>query len=381
MFPPLPRGGLGWSKVLQGEKMKSLAALEFNKETDKAFADALKKSVQEYLDQRQDHRFANGIFLLKLFLLALAAYGFYFAALDTHSTFTYIIFYCLFFWFAMLLSMNASHDASHGSVFRKPSANRWLMALCSIPMGTDPDYWTLRHVHFHHTYPNIEHYDLDMEPNPALRQAPFHKWAPQYQYQQYYWPLVAAISLTYLCWVSDWLDRFQKTPLQKFSYLKKPGYWLKFFSLKTAHVTLLIVIPALVVNLALWKILLIYLCAQMLVSAFLVLMILGTHWADVEFFQADSQNRIPHSWHRHAFLTVCDWQPDPRWINYFLGGLDLHLTHHLLPGFCNRHYPELATRIENLAKEFNLPYRKITYPELVKAQQQFLKKMGSQYSN
>jgi linoleoyl-CoA desaturase len=357
--------------------MKPLIALEFNKETDKAFAYALKKSVQDYLHQRKDHRYANGFFLLKLFLLALTAYGFYLAALNTHTTISYLIFFVLFMWFAMLLSMNASHDASHGSVFRKPAANRWLMALCSIPMGTDPDYWTLRHVHFHHTYPNIEHYDLDIEPNPALRQSPFQQWSPQYQYQHYYWPLVAAISLTYLTWFSDWLDRFHKTPLKKFSYLNRPGYWLKFFSLKIAHVMLLIVIPALVLDLTLWKSLLIYLCAQMLVSAFLVLMILGTHWADVEFFQADDQNKIPHSWHRHAFLTACDWQPNPGWINHFLGGLDLHLTHHLLPGFSNRHYPELAKTVEKLAIEFDLPYRKITYPELVKAQQVFLKKMGT----
>ncbi len=368
------RLGGGKAKAPTSRKMK-LPALEFNTETDKAFAQALKKSVQDYLDQRKDHRYANGFFLLKLCLLALTAYGFYLAALNTQTTLSYFILYCLFMVFAMLLSMNASHDASHGSVFRKPVANRWLMAWCSIPMGTDPDFWTLRHVHFHHSYPNIEHYDLDIAPNPALRQSPFQQWAPQYRYQHYYWPLVAAISLTYLTWVSDWLDRFQKTPLQKFSYVNRPKYWLKFFSLKIAHLMLLIVIPALVLDLALWKILLIYLCTQMLISAFLVLMILGTHWADVEFFQAD-KNKIPHSWHRHAFLTACDWQPNPGWINYFLGGLDLHLTHHLLPGLCNRHYPELAKRVETLALEFGLPYRKITYLELVVAQQEFLKKMG-----
>jgi linoleoyl-CoA desaturase len=358
--------------------MKPLPALEFNTETDKVFALALKKSVQEYLDQRKDHRYANGFFLFKIFLLALTAYGFYVVALNAHTTVSYLIFYILFIAFAMLLSMNASHDASHGSVFRKPAANRWLMALCSIPMGTDPDFWTLRHVHFHHTYPNIEHYDLDIEPNPALRQSPFQKWLPQYQYQHYYWPLVAAISLTYLTWVSDWLDRFQKTPLQKFSYLNQPRYWLKFFSLKIAHVMLLIAIPAMVLDLALWKILLIYLCAQMLVSAFLVLMILGTHWADVEFFQADEKNTISHSWHRHAFLTACDWQPNPRWINHILGGLDLHLTHHLLPGFSNRHYPLLADQVQQLARQYEMPYRRITYSELFEAQQRFLKKMGEQ---
>jgi linoleoyl-CoA desaturase len=356
--------------------MKHLPALEFNQQADRDFSVALKNSVHNYLQEKKDHRFSNTIFLLKLLALAIIAYTFYFFALNSHSMMSYGILFVAFMWFAMLLSMNASHDASHGSVFRSPSANRWLMALCSIPMGTDPDFWTLRHVHFHHTYPNIQHYDLDMEPNLALRQAPFHDWAPQYNYQRYYWPLVAAISLTYLCWVSDWLDRFGKTPLNKFAHLNNKTYWLKFLSLKVAHIFLLIVIPGLVLAIPFWQILIVYLIAQMLVSAFLVLMILGTHWADVDFFQADNENKIPHSWHRHAFLTACDWQPNPRWINYFLGGLDLHLTHHLLPSYSNLHYTAIADIIKNLSQEYDLPYRRISYPELVKEQQGFLKKMG-----
>lgn len=147
------------------------------------------------------------------------------------------------------------------------------------------------------------------------------------------------------------MDRFKLTPVKKFSYLNKPVYWLKFFLLKIAHVSLLIVIPYLYTPFSFVQIIGVYLIAQMLASAFLVLMILGTHWADVDFFQADEQNTIAHSWHRHAFFTACDWQPKPRWLTHFLGGLDLHLTHHLLPGYSNRHYPELAHQVQKLAAQ------------------------------
>jgi linoleoyl-CoA desaturase len=61
-----------------------------------------------------------------------------------------------------------------------------------------------------------------------------------------------------------------------------------------------------------------------------------------------------------------------------LGGLDLHLTHHLLPGFSNRHYPLLADQVQQLARQYEMPYRRITYSELFEAQQRFLKKMGEQ---
>ncbi len=354
-------------------------ALTFANEQDKAFANELKHASKQYLEQQQTHKYADGRFLAKLILLLTLAIIFYVCCLQAKTIIGYALYFAAFMWTAMMLSMNSFHDASHGSVFRKPAYNRWLMAMVCIPMGTDPHYWTLRHVHFHHTYPNIDGYDLDTEPNPALRQTPFQNWSPQYQYQYLYWPLVAAISLGYLCWISDWLDRFGKTPLATFSYLKQRRYWLQFFLLKFVHLGVVFLIPLLALNdtqIPWWQILVVYLLVQAFVSCFLVITILGTHWADVEFFYPATNNKIPHSWQRHAFLTACDWQPRPRWLNHWLGGLDLHLTHHLLPGYSNRHYAALADIVAVLAEKHSLPYRRISYTQLFKLQQKFLKKMG-----
>lgn len=354
-------------------------ALRFDIEQDKAFAAELKLAARDYLQQRHTHKYADAGFFAKLALLLAIAVFFYCSSMQAKTLIGYALYFVAFMVSAMLLSMNSFHDASHGSVFRRPALNRWLMAFVCIPMGTDPHFWALRHVHFHHTYPNIEHYDLDTEPNPALRQTPFQAWSAQYQYQHLYWPLVAAISLGYLCWVSDWRDRFGKTPLASFSYLNHWRYWLQFFLLKLAHLSLVFFLPLYFLadtEISAWQILAIYLATQAFVSLFLVMSILGTHWADVEFFKADAEGRIPHSWHRHAFLTSCDWQARPAWLNTFLGGLDLHLTHHLLPGYCNRHYRALADIVAQLAQKYELPYRRISYTQLFRLQQVFLKKMG-----
>lgn len=355
-------------------------ALIFDNQQDNAFARELKDATQQYLEDNKTHKYADLRFFAKLGFLLTLAIVFYLNCLHADSISSYALFFAGFMWTAMTLSMNSFHDASHGSVFRKPEHNRLLMAFVCVPMGTDPHYWALRHVHFHHTYPNIDGYDLDTEPNPALRQTPFQKWSPQYQYQHLYWPLVAAISLGYLCWVSDWLDRFGKTPLAKFSYLKQRRYWVQFFVLKFLHISVVFLIPLIALQntyVQWWQILIVYLLTQAFVSWFLVITILGTHWAEVEFFNPAQNNKIPHSWHRHAFLTACDWQPRPRWINNWLGGLDLHLTHHLLPGYSNRHYAALADIVAALAQKHSLPYRRISYTQLFKLQQKFLKEMGA----
>jgi linoleoyl-CoA desaturase len=362
----------------------TLVSLTFNKMDKKEFSIELKQQVHEYIEHNKTHRFADLRLGIKIVFLMLLTGALYFFSLQMTTFLSFTLLFMGFMFTAMVLAMNSFHDASHGSIFRTHKFNRWLMALVSIPIGIDPAIWTIRHVHFHHTYPNIEGYDLDIEPNPLLRQTPFHNWAPQHQYQFLYWPLVAAISLPYLCWYSDWIDKLGKTPLVRFSHLQKKSSWLKFLGLKAAHITLTLLLPMYIFygsEIVWWHILSVYLFTQMIISCFLVMIILGTHWSDVEFFQPQSNNSIEHSWHHHAFLTACDWQPHPRCLGYWLGGLDLHLTHHLLPGYSHRHYQALAKIVEKTAKKNQLPYRNIRYGQLFKMQQKFLKKMGEKPNN
>jgi linoleoyl-CoA desaturase len=59
-----------------------------------------------------------------------------------------------------------------------------------------------------------------------------------------------------------------------------------------------------------------------------------------------------------------------------MGGLNLHLTHHLFPGWNHRHYDALAGIVAQTAAECGQAYRCIGYRELIRAQQDFLRTMG-----
>ncbi len=85
---------------------------------------------------------------------------------------------------------------------------------------------------------------------------------------------------------------------------------------------------------------------------------------------------MAHDWHLHAFLTSCDWSPRPRWLGFWMGGLNHHLTHHLFPTVSHRHYPALAAMVEEVSARHQLGYRNLNYRQLVASQQQFLKSMG-----
>lgn len=338
-------------------------------------ARSLREQAALYLASGQDHRFADAGVMLKGVLLMAACLVCYAVALHASSSWTYLPAFVGFVFLAMLLAMNTLHDAAHGCFFRSARANRGLMRLVALPLGIDPDYWTARHVHYHHSHANVDGLDLDIEPNIALRQTPFQAWHPQYRWQHLYWPLVAAISLPWITWVFDWADRLGHTPLKHDQVLVGARGWGLFITSKLLHLGLTIGLPLWLTPLGLGTVLLSYLAAQLLASCFLVATILGTHWADVAFFRAPADGRLPHTWHEHAFHTSIDWH-SPRWVRPVLGGLDLHLTHHLFPTHSHRHYAALARIVEQAARQHGLPYQPLGYRQLHAAQQRFLRAMG-----
>ncbi|WP_019448749.1 acyl-CoA desaturase [Cupriavidus sp. BIS7] len=359
--------------------MPDIGKLRYASPQSSSLASDLRQTAHDYLQSRNDNRFADWRLVAKGLFLLSCGMSLYASMLAATSATAFFFAYLAIPFLAMMLAMNVLHDGAHRALSPWPWLDRALIRLIAIPLGVEPAYWTVRHVHYHHAYANIEHYDLDTAANRFLRQTPYQPWYPQFQYQHRYWPLVAALSLPYIGCVYDWADRFGLTPLKRDRVLPGAAGWSIFVSTKAAHILLAMVVPALVAHrlgLSASVVVAGYLVGQMLASCVLVALILGTHWSDVRFFLPPESGQLPHTWHEHAFMTACDWQPRPRWIGYWLGGLNLHLTHHLFPTYSHRHYPALAAEIANVARRHNIRYRVLSYSQLLIAQQNFLRAMG-----
>ncbi len=359
--------------------MDKLPPLRFAQSEDRDFHRAIMGDAQSYLAERNDHRFADRNMILRTgFILALSIVFYLLSLMQAHAL-AFAGSYFVFIMLSMLLNITAHHDASHNVFFKRAWANRLLSRVATLPMGVDPDYWRVRHAEFHHLYANVEHYDLDTEENGFLRQSPFQRHWSYMRYQHLYWPLIAALSLPYIAWVFDWSDRLGKTPLVNKSVLKGKKGWGIFLGSKILHFTLVLIVPIWVcgANGIGWgTVLLIYFFSQMLSSLIVVVLILGTHWAEAKFYDVPESGTLSHGWYHHNFATSCDWHTSPDFLYYFLGGLNLHLTHHLFPNWNHRHYRALAKIIEKRAVEYGMPYRCVSYTELFKLQQAFLKSMG-----
>lgn len=351
----------------------------FDPSVDAAFSADLRAEARDYLGAAGDHRYADRATWLKIACLALAVIASYWAALHALRPATFFIVYVGMHLFAVLLSVNATHDASHGALARSRPVNMVAMRLIALPLGNEPVYWQARHVRYHHPYANIEHYDVDTAANPFLRQTPYQAWFPWFRFQHLYWPVVAALSMLYVSFVYDWSDRLGKTPLAHARLLSGFTGWSQFIAGKVLHVGLFVALPLLVAgpHVGYGVVAAAWLVGQMSASCALITLLLGTHWADTAFFEAPAAGPLPHSRDAHAFYTCCDWRARPNFINAWLGGINYHLTHHLFPGYSHRHAGALAAIVARLAARDGLPYRCIGYRELFAAQQRFLKQMGT----
>lgn len=345
---------------------------------DLALHKALTQAVHQYLSHKNDHRFADGFAIAKMGFLVLMCLCCYWLSLRQSTGMAFFSWYFGFIFSGMLLVVNVVHDASHNAFFRATWANALTNRLVCIPLGLDPDCWQVRHVIFHHSHTNIAGYDPDIDENGVLRQTPFQRWKPFMRLQHWYWPVVAALTFPWYIWLVDWLDHAGQTRVSERLARKGVVGWTILLCSKGSHIMLTLVIPALVLprSISLTTLVMVYFVCQMISSWLFVIILVGTHWAKGKFFEAPQQGNMPHNWYQHIFATTFDWHTQPAWMGYWLGGANLHLTHHLFPHWNHRHYPELSQLIAGVAAQFGMDYKNLSVSELLHFQYRFLKEMG-----
>jgi linoleoyl-CoA desaturase len=73
--------------------------------------------------------------------------------------------------------------------------------------------------------------------------------------------------------------------------------------------------------------------------------------------EADDEGRIGNDYIRHIFDTTLDYARGNPVATWLLGGLNLHVIHHMFPGICHVHYRPLTRILRTTAEELGLEYR------------------------
>jgi len=65
---------------------------------------------------------------------------------------------------------------------------------------------------------------------------------------------------------------------------------------------------------------------------------------------------VENEWAVHQVETTADFAPRNRLLNFYVGGLNYQVEHHLLPHICHLNYPRLAPIVRATCEEFGIRY-------------------------
>ena len=343
----------------------------------KSFHTELKKRINSYFKETGkpatgDARLYSKAIILFTSLLFLYVHLVFF----TPATFWAILECILLGCVVAGIGFNIMHDGAHGSFSNKPWLNH-IAAFSLNILGGSHFMWNMKHNVIHHAYTNIDGVDDDIDIKPWMRMSTTQPKYAMHKYQHiYFWFLY---SMLYIFWifVLDYQKYFKKRigvmPLKKMD----TNDHLIFWGFKILHLALFVALPIYTVGFTAWLVgfLVFAIVAGLVISIVFQL----AHTVEHTHFPMPDEvtNKLEDEWAIHQLKTTANFAPKSKIINWFVGGLNFQVEHHLFPKISHIHYPEISKIIKQTCKEFGIPY--IEYPKMVQAVSShvnFLKQMG-----
>jgi linoleoyl-CoA desaturase len=257
------------------------------------------------------------------------------------------------------IGFNIQHDGGH----RAYSDRKWVNKIAALTldlMGGSSYLWDWKHNTLHHTYPNIDGHDDDINVGFLGRLSPHQKRLVFHRYQGIYlWVLYGFLAIKW-----HFYDDFYQLVVGRIGGHRIPRPrgtdLLVFISGKVAFFSMVFVIPMLMHPW--WAVLGTYAIAAFVSGVVLSVVFQLAHCVEgAEFplptMSLQGEPRMDSAWAAHQVQTTVDFARKNRVLCWFLGGLNFQIEHHLLSKICHIHYPALSTIVEEVCQEFGLRYQ------------------------
>lgn len=352
-----------------------MSKITFNKKS--VFFNTLKSNVDEYFTTNNIKKTGNWKLYSKAIILIPSAIIIYIALLST--TFEVVVALSLCSLLGLIIAsigFNVMHDACHGSYSSKKWVND-VVGLSLNALGGNAFIWKFKHNIIHHTYTNVDGIDDDIAKSPIIRQCSTQKWVPAHRFQHLYVIFVYAISYAAWVFLMDFTKYFKQkinsTPLQKMSRKEHIVFWVS----KALYALFYVAIPIYFVGAKQWAIG--YAVMEVTVGVVLALVFQLAHVVEHAEFEIAGINpkQLENEWAAHQVKTTSNFAPENSAINWYVGGLNFQVEHHLFPRISHVHYPAISKIVKQTCEEFNLPYN--TYPtmsESIASHFRMMKKLG-----
>ena len=271
------------------------------------------------------------------------------------------------------VAFNVMHDGNHQAFSRDGRLNR-VGGLMLDLLGGSSFFWSQDHNRNHHGSPNVDPFDGDIQYGSLARVAPSQSWRPWFRFQHYYmWALYAFVPQRW----QFYLDiRKLVAPGGPYQAPSARQRWVLLAG-KATFVTWAFVIPALLHPW--WCVLTVYLLGSALGGLLLATVLQWAHCVEgARFTEATpGEPRLEETWLEVQVEATRNVRL-PRWLSWYVGGLDHQIEHHLFPRYPHTLYRRLAPSVERFCVANDLDYRAHRNVGLaLRAHVRWLRTMGS----
>lgn len=277
------------------------------------------------------------------------------------------------------VGMNVMHDGNHGSYSTKKWVNNLMGGSIYILAGNVYN-WKVQHNVLHHTYTNIEGHDEDLEAGRVLRFSKHAKWFKHHKFQHFYSIFLYGLLTINWAITTDFqqMKRYLKRKLSAGAFPNPVKEWSTLVITKILYFSIWIIVPLVFLDLAWWKVLIGFFAMHYTAGVILSLVFQLAHVVeDAEMPLPNDENYIDHTNKIHQFLTTTNFATKNKLANWFTGGLNHQIEHHVFPNISHVHYTKISKIVRETAKEFNIPYYEYkTTRKAIISHFRYLKQMG-----
>ena len=255
------------------------------------------------------------------------------------------------------IGMNVMHDGNHGSYSTKSWVNKFMGGSIYVLAGNVYN-WQVQHNVLHHTYTNIHGHDEDLDAGRIIRFTQNAEWRKFHKFQHYYSFILYGL-LTFNWSLTTDFKQMKAYLKRKLSYGEPQSprrLWTVLVITKVIYATIWMALPMLL-GVIWWKVILGFFVMHYIAGLILSIVFQLAHVVE------ETSNPIPNemgeienTWAIHQLFTTANFAPKNKIVNWFTGGLNHQIEHHIFPNISHIHYGKIAEIVKQTAKECDLPY-------------------------
>jgi len=322
------------------------------------FIKDVRSRVDQYFEVNNISPHANTEMYIKTFV-ALFAWITIFCTILFGGLGTFGLFLAYVAWgfISIFIAFNIMHDATHDAYSANPKVNQFWSYSMDFIGGNQ---YLFRRMHgAHHGYVNIHGIDVTLETHGQFRFSPDEPWLPKHKWQHYYTFVLYALAMIHWVTVKDFKWFFVEKNIGNQKNIRHPlKEYIVLIIGKTFYYSVGLIIPMILLSHSSLYILFCWLFMHILPGLTFALMFQVTHvYEGTTYPLPDDNGNIDNNYALHVLETTADFCRDSKFGTWLMGGINIHVIHHLFPKICHVHYAAITRILKQTCDDHGIEYQ------------------------